>query len=127
MPSTKKDLVIFELIWAGIFLLIALYPLIHSEDIRPWALIVSLIFLLIAGVTPLLLNGFYKVWVKSAERIGGLISKLVLLLLFFTIFTPVALVLKLLHKDLLHKRQDSNTESYWQIRKQQPGSLKNQF
>ncbi len=127
MTPSKKDLVTFELIWAFIFMVIALYPLIHSEAIRLWSVIVSITFILIAFIAPSLLTGFYKIWVKFGELIGGVISKLILLLLFYAIFTPVALVLKLLGKDLLHKRLDSKASTYWEEREEQPGSLKNQF
>ncbi|MCK5664239.1 MAG: hypothetical protein KAI17_12180, partial [Thiotrichaceae bacterium] len=83
MTPSKKDLVTFELIWAFIFMVIALYPLIHSEDIRLWSVIVSIAFILIALIAPSLLTGFYKIWVKFGELIGGVISRLILLLLFY--------------------------------------------
>ena len=127
MTPSKKDLVTFELIWAFIFTVIGLYPLLHSEKMRYWAFIVAVLFVLIALVLPTLLTGFYKVWVKFGEMIGGLVSKMILALLFYTIFTPIALCLKILAKDLLHKRLDRKASTYWEERTEQPGSLKNQF
>ena len=127
MIPSRKDLVTFELIWAFIFMVISLYPLFFSESIRLWSLITSIAFIIIALVRPLLLTGFYKIWVKFGEIIGGVISKLILLILFYAVFTPVALVLRLLGKDLLHKRLDNKASTYWEERKEQPGSLRNQF
>jgi membrane protein implicated in regulation of membrane protease activity len=127
MLPSKKDLLTFELIWSFIFSVIAFYPLINSGNIRFWALIVAIIFALVAFIAPTLLTGFYKIWVKFGEIMGGIISKLILLILFYAIFTPVALMLKILGKDLLHKRLDSQASSYWEERKEQPGTLKNQF
>ncbi len=127
MTPTKKDLRIFESIWALIFVSIALYPLTHAGEIRLWALIIAIIFLVISLTAPSLLSGFYKVWVKVGEFIGAIISKVVLVLLFYTIFTPVALMLKLRGKDLLRKRLDRKASTYWEEREEQPGTLKNQF
>lgn len=136
-PS-KKDLRTFSLIWFAIFLIIALFPLIKAENlildypwvfehIRMWSLAVSFCFFLIAFTFPKLLTFFYKVWVKLGEFIGGIVSKIILLILFFVLFTPIALVLKIFRADLLHKKLDSKSTSYWIIRTEQPGTLKNQF
>ncbi len=127
MKHSKKDLITFELIWAFIFSFIGFYPLIHSEKIRYWALVVAGLFILTALFAPMLLRHFYKVWLKFGELMGGIVSKIILLFLFYTIFTPVALALKLLRKDLLHKKLDKKSSTYWQERTEQPGSLKNQF
>ena len=42
----------FGIVFAIVFLIVALYPLANSEDIRLWAIIVSAVFLLLAYVTP---------------------------------------------------------------------------
>ena len=127
MNPSRKDIVTFEFIWAFIFFLIALYPVIYSAEIRIWSLIISTFFILIALISPLLLSSFYIYWVKFGEFIGGIISKVILFILFFGIFTPVALILKLMGKDLLNKQLNTNILSYWKVREEQPGTLKNQF
>ncbi len=48
-------------------------------------------------------------------------------ILYFGIFTPVSLVLKILGKDLLKKKMDKQGSSYWIDRETQPQSMKNQF
>ena len=82
---------------------------------------------LLHGSKPALLQSFYVLWTKVGEFIGGIISKIMLAILFYFIFTPVAVILRLLKKDLLHKRIDKTVSSYWIEREQQPESMKNQF
>ena len=48
-------------------------------------------------------------------------------ILYFCIFTPVSIFLKILGKDLLDKKIDKSQNSYWIERKKQPESMKNQF
>ncbi len=123
----KNDLKTFGLIWAGIFMLIGLAPLIAHHNIRVWALIVSFIFIILSFVKPELLTQFYKVWMKIGHFIGGIISKVILVILYFFLFTPIAITLRLLGKDLLNKKIDRSQKSYWIEREQQPESMKNQF
>ena len=143
MQILKKDLRTFAYIWALIFFVIGFYPLyqsgfsalltidslkaLKSINVRGWSLYVSLAFFVVGTFIPGVLSLFYKVWVKFGELIGGVISKIILIILFYGVFTPVSMVLKILRKDLLHKKIDKKCQSYWIDRTLQPGSLKKQF
>lgn len=143
MEIQKKDVRTFAYIWTLIFFVIGFYPLyksgfsvlltidslnaIKSLNVRDWSLYVSLAFLIVGTFIPQVLYGFYKVWVKFGELIGGIISKVILLILFYGLFTPISITLKILRKDLLHKKLDKKCHSYWIDRTLQPGSLKKQF
>jgi hypothetical protein len=123
----KHDLKIFALIWAGIFMVIGVIPIFKQGDIRIWSVAVSIIFAIIALTKPQILTSFYNLWTEVGEFIGGIISKVVLFILYFGLFTPISIVLKLLGKDLLGKKIDRSQESYWIDRETQPQSMKNQF
>jgi len=123
----QSDLKTFALIWSFIFLIVGLLPLLHGNTVRLWAIIVMLIFLIIAFSRPSILSSFYKIWVKIGGFIGAIMSRVIMALLFYAMFTPIALILKLLGKDLLGKKLDKSSPSYWIKRDAQPGSLKNQF
>ena len=127
MIHQTKDLRSFAYIWAAIFTFIGVIPLFKNHDIKIWALGIAVAFILIAWIKPALLQSFYVLWTKVGEFIGGIISKIMLAILFYFIFTPVAVILRLLKKDLLHKRIDKTVSSYWIEREQQPESMKNQF
>ena len=123
----KHDLKIFALIWAGIFMVIGVIPIFKQGDIRIWSVALSIIFAIIALTKPQILTSFYNLWTEVGEFIGGIISKVVLFILYFGLFTPISIVLKLLGKDLLGKKIDRSQESYWIDRETQPQSMKNQF
>ncbi|MBE9527111.1 MAG: hypothetical protein IME94_09085 [Proteobacteria bacterium] len=138
IPS-NKDLRIFELIWAMIFLGIAIYPNYQSFNLdnfsletfiqtsRIWALYISGFFVLTALIYPRLLTYFYIVWVKFGEFIGGIISKIILFILFYLLFAPIGIFFRIIRKDLLHQKLDAKATSYWVRRKMQPGTMKNQY
>jgi hypothetical protein len=122
-----KKLQTFAYIWGFIFITIALYPLLKSGEIKVWSVVVSITFISTANIRPLFLLGFYNLWTKIGDVIGGIISKIIMFILYFGLFTPISIVLKLLGKDLLDKKVEKSRNSYWIERKTQPQSMKNQF
>lgn len=70
-------------------------------------------FFLTAFVTPELLKPIYIFWMKLALVLSWVNTRLILFLLFYLIFTPIGLIIKLLHKDLLHIKIDKTNKTYW--------------
>ena len=64
-------------------------------------------------VSPKLVRPVYVGLTIIGYPIGWVISHLVMALFYFGIITPVALVFRLLGRDMLHRRWDSGSETYW--------------
>jgi len=74
---------------------------------------------LITGVTyPDALTPLKKLLDKIIAIIGWLTSAISLLIVFYLIFTPICFLLKIFRKDLLNKRMDNVSSSYWIKRRQ---------
>ena len=127
MKIKTKDLKEFSLIWAVIFTIIGIIPYFKHTTPQNWAFGVSLIFIMVAFFKPNILESFYKIWTKFGGLMGHYISKVILFVLYFGLFTPISLLLKLLGKDLLDKKIDKDADSYWIERENQPESMKFQF
>ena len=116
----------FGIVFFIVFFLISIYPLVNSESIRIWSLIVSLIFLTLGAINSKLLNPLNKVWFKFGLLLGRIISPIVMGIIFFLVVTPIALLMRILKKDLLNLKFTKNN-TYW-IEKSGPKSkMKNQF
>lgn len=63
----------------------------------------------VPGVRRALLRG----WVVLTYPLGWLGSHLVLAAFYFLIFTPVALVMRLLRRDALQRRLERDRSTYW--------------
>lgn len=122
-----KELKSFGLIFASIFFVMGIIPLIHKEPLKLPLIALSILFFAVSVTKPSLLANFHKVWMKFGDFTGGIMSRIIMVILFYTVFTPISFVLKLLRKDLLNKRMDKNAETYWIDRQVQPVSLRNQF
>lgn len=125
----RHSLTIFGLIWSFIFCVISLYPVFHGEVLRIWAALVSANFLIISLIFPRLfaITRFYQGWIKLGGFIGAINSKIIIIALFYLLFFPIGIVLKIFRKDLLGKKIDSNSKSYFVDRKEQPKEMENQF
>ena len=54
----------FGIVFSMVFLVLAVYPLIDSKELHIWALIVSVILLFLAFVTPKIFVIPNKIWFK---------------------------------------------------------------
>tara|TARA_B100001027_G_scaffold17785_1_gene10678 strand:+ start:371 stop:760 length:390 start_codon:yes stop_codon:yes gene_type:complete len=116
----------FGIVFFIVFFLISIYPLVNSESIRIWSLIVSLIFLTLGVINSKLLSPLNKVWFKFGLFLGRIISPILMGIIFFLVVTPIALLMRILKKDLLNLKFSKNN-TYW-IEKSGPKSkMKNQF
>jgi len=127
IPTEQSSPKSFGIVFSIVFLIVALYPLANSEDLRIWALIVSAIFLLLAFVAPNVLSLPNKLWFKFGILLGSIIAPIVMALVYFLTVLPMGLVMRLLGKDLLRQKIDKNAKSYWIDRTEPVGSMKNQF
>lgn len=50
----------------------------------------------------------------AALPIGMVVSELIMLLIYFVVFLPVAIVFKLIGRDALERKIDRNAKTYWQ-------------
>ena len=122
--SSEKS---FGVVFSIVFLIIALYPLITSEGLRIWALVVSIIFFLLAFLAPKILVLPNKLWFKFGLLLGSIVAPIVMAFVYFVTVLPTGLIMRLLGKDLLKQKLDKNAKSYWIERKEPMGSMKNQF
>ena len=122
--SSEKS---FGVVFSIVFLIVALYPLIISSSLRIWALVISIIFFLLAFLAPKILVLPNKLWFKFGILLGSIIAPIVMAFVYFVTVLPTGLIMRLLGKDLLKQKLDKNAKSYWVKRSEPMGSMKNQF
>ena len=119
----------FGLIFAAIFLLIALWPLINGASPRTWALIIVALFAIPALLFPRVLTPLNAAWVKFGLFMHKIVNPILMGLIFFLTVLPTGLMLKLFGKDPMRRKLDVNATTYWQQRddKVTKESFDNQF
>ncbi len=121
---------VFGAVFAVVFAVVALWPLIDGHAVRPWAATVGGFFAAAAWLRPSLLAPLNRLWFRFGLLLHKIVNPLVMGLLFFLTVTPIALVMRLVGKDPLRCKIDPDASTYWIERdpaELTAESMKNQF
>jgi Saxitoxin biosynthesis operon protein SxtJ len=120
----------FGIVFAVVFSLIALFPLLHGGSVRLWALPIAAVFAGLALLWPSLLAPLNRVWFRFGLLLHKVVNPVILGLMFFAVLTPVAAITRLFGGKLLSLGYDKSLPSYWQRRSPpgpEPDTIRNQF
>ena len=117
----------FGFLFFVVFMAVSLWPLKSQEDLRLWALILSLIFLLLGILNSRFLLPLNKLWHKFGIFLGSIVSPIVMGVIFFMVVTPIGLIMRFLGKDLLRVNKNKIVSTYWINREKQKTTMKKQF
>ncbi len=116
----------FGIVFFIVFLIIAFYPILNSNEVRIWSILVSIVFLILGLFNSKILTPLNNIWFKFGLILGKIISPIIMAIIFFFVVSPIGLFMRLLRKDLLNLKYNKK-KSYW-IEKNEPLSkMKNQF
>ena len=114
---TNKEYRNFGLIMAGFISLLfgLLFPWLFTWEFSFIPFVISTVLILWSFTSPKTLIILYKPWMKLGKLLGFINTRIILGIVFFAIFTPFAMVLKIMKKDAM-KRQfnDKKNASYWE-------------
>ena len=120
----------FGIVFAVVFTIIGLLPLIKSGAPHYWSLGVAAGFLVVAFLIPKVLAPLNRFWFRIGLLLHAIINPIIMGLMFYVVITPTGFVMRLLGKDILRLKFDQKAESYW-IERESPesvdSSFKNQF
>ncbi|NTU53840.1 MAG: hypothetical protein HGA97_09135 [Chlorobiaceae bacterium] len=126
LPSNRK----FGLLFAVVFALIAWRTAFKTHLAAVWIFsTLSLLTLIVTILKPDLLLPLNKLWMRIGWLLGKIVSPVVLGIIFFCLFTPLAIVMRLTGRDELLLKKVSKP-SYWKERLPlgpEPVSFKEQF
>ena len=116
----------FGIVFFLFFFIVSIFPLFKDQDIRVWAAIIALIFLILGLMNSPVLFPLNRVWFKFGILLGNFISHIIMGLVFFAVVTPTAFLLRVFGKDLLNLKKN-NKKSYWIEKSLIKSKMKNQF
>ncbi len=94
--QNAKQLRSFGWTVGGVFLILSIWPLIRrGEDPHFSLLALGSALLLLGLLTPTLLRRPFQVWMRMAHVLGWINTKISLGVMFYTVFTPAAVIVRL--------------------------------
>lgn len=120
MSKEKKDLLVFGYGLGGIAAVFGVGSWVkHGLGLAGIVLLLcSMIFLTVTTFDWKSLKPGYQGWMKIAHLIGGVVTAGILSLVFFLIFTPIGIFLKLTGRDHLQRNYLKGAVTYWEKRDQ---------
>lgn len=117
----------FGYFFSLVFLFISLYPLLFGSSLKIWSLTLSVILLFISFKFSKILIIPNKIWNNLGFLLNKIVSPVIMFLIFIITFFPIGLIFKILQIDLLNKKINVKSKSYWINRKNKLESLKKLF
>ena len=116
----------FGIVFFIVFLIVSIYPIFNSGDLRVWSLIISITFLVLGLLNSFILSPLNKLWFRFGILLGGIVSPTVMGIVFFGVVTPTSIIMKIFQKNLLGLKKD-NKKTYWIEKSLIKSKMKNQF
>jgi hypothetical protein len=116
IKTGKITLKKFGFLMAGVFFFISLVIFIKHRQIFLPTTVIALLFTGMAIFIPVSLKYFYIVWLKLAYLLSWFNTRLLLCVIFYCIFTPIGLFMRLFRIDLLERKFDNAFDSYWKTK-----------
>lgn len=74
---------------------------------------IGIAFLLVGVTKPERLASTYRGWMRISMWMGFVMTHLILALMFYCVFTPIGLVMRLMGRDPLNLKAPKGVDSYW--------------
>ncbi len=71
------------------------------------------VFFILAFIVPNLLKPINIVWMGLAYILGWINTRLILIFIFYLVFTAIGLIMRLFGRDLIDKKIEKGRDSYW--------------
>lgn len=105
-------------IWGTVFYL-------RHKVSYPYFFIFSFVLIFLALLRPVVLGPVQRVWMTIGRYIGTAFTGIILVMLFYFVITPIAVLMRMLGGDFLDVRFNPQADSYWIVREPVPFDKKN--
>jgi len=117
----------FGLLLSLIILTLFLYNFIKNNNFQ---LIFLILFSITFGITllkPNLFNIFTLLWLKIGLLLAHYMSKIMMIVVFYFLITPLNLISRIFQKDFLNIKFKKNYKTYWINKTDKNINMNNQF
>jgi len=87
-------------------------PWIFSRPIPGWPWAVSFVLIVWALIAPGTLKIVYKIWMRIGLALGWVNTKIILGIVFYLVFTPMGILMRIFRKDPMRRNMDGKVASY---------------
>ena len=115
IKTRKKDIRSFGYTIGIILFMVSAVLFYYDNYLYQNLTMISVVFIVLGVVLPLLLKPVYLLWMIFAVILGWIMTRVILCIIFYIIITPIGLITRLLGEDFLNLRK-IKADSYWNYR-----------
>ena len=104
-PETK--------VYQGILAMITGFVVLFLIFNKPWLIYLASSIGIVSVFSEKAAGFIYKYWMKLAQILGTINSKILLTIIFYLFLTPLSFIYRLLNKDTLQLKKDSSKTTYF--------------
>ena len=113
LPDNKQLRHFGMILSGGLIVIFGLFfPWLSDHALPLWPWLVAGVLVTIGVAIPVALTPLYRFWMKLGAVLNWINTRLILGLVFFLIFTPVALIMRIFGRDALARRLESDKTTY---------------
>ena len=116
IKESKKDLRKFGLTVGGVLVIIAGFLFWFEKPSTVYFAIIGAFLILTGLIYPTILKSLNKLWMSLAIVLGFIMSRVILIIFFYLILTPISLLAKLFRKKFMDLKYDKSAKTYWEKR-----------
>jgi hypothetical protein len=117
----------FGIVFSLFFIIIELYIFYSTGKLFIYLFPLSMILIVIAFLRPNLLKFPNYVWYRFGIMLGKLTNPIILFFIFYFLFFPISILVKIFKGSLLNKKFNHKITSYWEVREVEINTMKDQF
>ena len=114
--TSKRELRKFGVVVGLIFIGIAGFLFLREQPSSQLILTIGSALLLLGLAIPIILKPVFWLWMCISLALGWLMTRVILSILFYIVFTAISLISRLFSKRFLDLAPDHSKNSYWNCR-----------
>jgi hypothetical protein len=116
IKETQKDLRKFGLTVGGVLSVIAFILFYFERPAAIYFVVIGGLLILFGALFPKLLKPLNKIWMSLAIILGYIMSRVIIIILFYLVLTPIGILAKLVGKKFMVLKYDKSAKTYWEKR-----------
>lgn len=113
IKGDKSDWGKFGITMGIILTIIGLYLLWKKNNYFEYSFFLAAAFFILGLVLPSVLKYIYKAWMSLAVVMGFIMTRVIMVIIFYLIVTPLGLIASITGKQFLDMKIDKSAKSYW--------------